>query len=248
VIRVSTLLIMRVSYSLAVWQRLVEAYRVVPGNYSQAALRAQCGVAMAKSAWEKGWATNAFPTKALKIQFEEEAEARVRAKRMATIEAAERSHEERVRAREEAIKARSDETKTVSMARAAVMGLTAAGLRLGSVANAIALELEARYTTRQPDGQRVPNANMTVLSVSDLRTMLSTTRAVVRDATVAARTIIEAQRVLDGEPLETIRVQVDEMSPEVQAATLEHMYAELRKLAGINDGDAPAKPDVSVVH
>ena len=111
------------------YDALLAAYKIKPGNHTNAAKVADCDRRMAKRAWEKGWVRAPWAIPIKQVIHEETVEARAVRAEMRTKEylANEESQE---KARKDAVEARAQEGKMVTAARQSAMGLMSFSLKL----------------------------------------------------------------------------------------------------------------------
>lgn len=237
------------------YEALLQAFREQPGNIRAAAAKAGCDARLAKKAWELGiaWAIEATGArKPIKDTIAEEqtiARARLEeqeaAKRQLTIEQeAQRLADLKQKASADATDSRVQEGKVVRMARGSAANLlvTLTNMTMGvaKLGPQIKATLE-RFTTIDPD-----TGNPRDMSLSDCRQMIQLLNGLtnmLRSANDAARSAMEMERLLLGEPGAYVGVvNYDAMTLEEAERRVLHAqraFARAREL-GVIIGSAPA--------
>lgn len=192
------------------WDKLLEAYRLDPGNHSAAARYALVQRATARRAWEHGNPGKPWGVKPIKVLIAEDVE--LARSRVALEQEREELHEDkaaleaerdREAVRQHAIAARKEEAMLVVLARqASIRGLAAAAATtegLKAILEKLGDELKRK-------------ANGSQLSEKELLNVSNMTRrhaALIRELTAAGQMAMEMERLYMGEPTEIIGVQTE---------------------------------------
>ena len=214
------------------YDSLVDAFRQVGENYTQASRLVGCNPRMAKRGWTRGWASRRNPwAKAISKVLAEEAEAARAAllrEQQAKQEEAER---ERQKAREDAVNQLKQEGQMLQLGRANVLSsLLTSSLMLPGIKQ-LATQLNNDLLT----GQALPTKEK-LRALRDWGWM-------VRQLVTAANQLIDAERLRKGEPTEVIGIQVGgEITLEEAAADIEEVaaLAQLARERGLIVDVAPA--------
>ena len=199
------------------YKKLVESFRLEPGNCGRASKFAGVTWHTAKQAWETGWPRKTWAP-SIKQSFADEVEA-ARATRMRLQEEAEeRAETQRIQARQDAIEARAQEGRGAKVSRQNAINLGVVSARLIMVADHMAKEMEARVTGT--DG----GVGIKAMSLAELRKWMLTTGQFTRMAQQTMLWALQIERLVLGEPLATVGVRVENMEPEQL----------LKELQGIN--------------
>ena len=106
------------------YEALVTAFRAMPGNATQAGIKAGCDQRTAKKGWEKGWVSEGKPW-ALPIKFALEEEHRqLRAARLQAAEKAAADEEiVAIKSRQDAVETLKEEVGMIKLARQNTIGV-----------------------------------------------------------------------------------------------------------------------------
>jgi hypothetical protein len=220
------------------YNRLLEAYRETPGNYTKAAKAAGCGFKMARSMWLRGGAHQgiaySWAHPICQVLESEQEEARVAA--------AEREVEERETLREqgrqEAVKARTEEVKSLHFARGnATAALAVVGrLVMGAVKLADAVK-----------DQLIIDATNKNLDVGKTIRVLESIAKIHKQCTDANHRVLQTGHLIAGKPTDILGL-ADEPAENLTAAEVEEQMRlaneafatfKLRSIQGGKQQEAP---------
>lgn len=111
------------------YEKLVEAYRMEPGNHSNAARHGQCDRRMAKRAYEQGWKNQPWAVPIKELLADDTVRARAKRQEMRTREYLE-AEDRMLAAKKDAADARAQEGKLVAGARQSAIGLVGYSMSL----------------------------------------------------------------------------------------------------------------------
>ncbi len=187
-----------------VYDRLLAAYREVPGNVTRASRMSGCGLMMARRAWEAGWPRLPWAVPIQAVLLHEQEEARAAVAREADRE---RERQEAIRetARADAIKARTEEGQAVRMARGNAIGILAVTNKVAvgvlKFADVVKAKLETMTSTDMDPKEAVQ--------------LIERAARAARQAGELAHRAVVMERLYLGKPTEILGVSTDEpFSPE----------------------------------
>lgn len=208
------------------YDALLDAFREVPGNYTQAARLAGTNPRTAKRAWLTGWRQYPWARPIQTVLREEAAAARSRRREQKLAEQAKRSADEELSA-EETAKATSQETALVVAARANALLLVGAINRIFRAATPLASKLETNIVTSYDTGK-----------ITDLQ-LLRAFRdmgVLARHSSEAARLALELHRIQQNRPIHVIGIEA--MDPDIAAMEMEALSRTLRRAEALGIAEA----------
>ncbi len=185
-----------------IYDRLLAAYREVPGNVTRAARMSGCGLMMARRAWEAGWPRLPWATPIHSVLLREQEEAR---DAVAREHERERERMEAIRegARADAIKARTEEGMAIRQARANAIGAL-------SVTNKVVAAL-----LKTADSLKAALETATSIDPSKAAQLIERVVRAARQAGELAHRAIVMERLYLGKPTEILGLSSEEpFSPE----------------------------------
>lgn len=198
------------------YAKLLEGFRLHPGNIAAVSRYAEVVRRTAQRAWEKGWSNQhgkewALPIKDI-IADEQE---KIRAERYKEAEMKQRLiDEDKERAVKDSIKTRAEEAEAANIARgnARVVGAMISNI----------------LRSAQPLLKRLQDAlkdQATIDKMSPIQVMeiFASAALVVKRGQEAIRDALEIERMRVGDPTETIKIQLEDMSLEDAQKELEGM-------------------------
>lgn len=210
------------------YEQLLVEFRRHPGAITKVAQA--CGIAWrtAKRAWDRGWTPQRPWAKAIKLVLEDEAEL-IRAERIKKDLDAQRAEEDRrVAARMDAIQARKEEAEGAKASRRNAIGLAVVSNKLLTAALVMCDELTRRVNDP---------AEMKAMTVAEMRSLFDMISRGASRSVLAFRYALEVERIIAGEPIATIGVRVDKMSPEQLVGELQGMARTLARAGKLNSSD-----------
>lgn len=225
---------MRRKITKEAYDAMVEAYREVPDNHANAGRAGDCDRATARKAWKTGWPARGWPAIS-EVLKTERMEARARLEKQQERDAAHvqlveqqelREAEERLReegrrqaaaaeeARNDAIKNRMQEAEMVRSQRGnviALIGLLNHNLRMSL--NQVK-HLNSMLETGKKD-------NGKALTLRDRLQIQRDTARIMEIASDAMKKVLEAERLLLGEPTEILGINLTNMSIEESEHVIE---------------------------
>lgn len=212
----------------AVFDKLLEAYRLDPGNHSAAARHAAVTRRTAKHAWAVGYPDRPWGSKPIKDMLADETElARARVELEEERETLEEerlaleAEREREAARQNAIRAKEQEAQLISAARAgALLGLRSA------VQAAPGLQKAMVRLGQELEDMSAQGKALTPKEVAQLSSIMRRYSSTLRELNAAGQISMEMERLFLGEPSKIIGVETEFDSMPLN---------ELVKLAGYQD-------------
>ena len=173
------------------WDRLVAAFRIYPGNYSHAARFALCDDRTAKAAWLKGWPEQKKQPIADMIREDRRT---ARAERMMMIERERREQRERDSiARKDAVTTLVQEGRLVATTRHNAIALSSVTAKLAQAALPLADRLKNSLDT-------------TALSPKDAVSVLRGVVYIARHSAVLTSRVLEMERLRLGDPIDPNKI------------------------------------------
>jgi hypothetical protein len=209
----------KTQYTRETYDLLLEFYRQNGGKFTEASRAAGCSLKVARSAWSTGWRglVWAEPIEQRLVQEQEAA----RAKRL-TLEREELERQEMVRrqAREDAIEARTKEAQMAKLSRGNATLFAAHTLRMLKSLNMVVQEFDRRVSDV---------SILQAMSSQELRKWVDTVTGSTKDAAQIVRMALEIERIVTGQPIALLGLQVSEMTPVQLMGELERIQGTLAK-------------------
>jgi len=210
------------------WNKLLEAYREDPGNFSNAARHAGVQRRTARRAWDVGYPDRPWGGKSIRDMIRDEAEL-ARSRTQLELEREELNEDKELlesersaeAARQRAIAVRVEEAQLISGARAITMNAFASASKAAQGLSQAMTKLGGSLISKAMSADELSMKDMTALSAL-LRRYSST----LRELTQAGQTAMEMERLYLGEPTSVIGVMTD-----LDAMPIE----DLVKMAGYQD-------------
>lgn len=211
----------------AIWNKVLEAYRLDPGNHSAASKHALISRKSAAQLWDRGYPRQPWGQKPIKQLIQEDIEiARARAQHEVEREelqedqAALEAERDREAVRQHAVQARKEEAVLVVLARQA-------SVRALAAAASTAEGLKAIMTRIGKEFELIAGAGpMTKKEILDMSNVARRYSATLREIVTSGQMAMEMERLYMGEPTEIIGVTTELDQLPMQ---------ELVKMAGYQD-------------
>ncbi len=218
------------------WEAILAAFRSNPGQFSYVQERTGVGRRLAKRAWDEGWLPRIPYARPIRIVLEEEKfKARAEQRRQEELARHGQTAEQKAAA-EDARKATAQEGQMISAGRATVLGLTFTVNQLIPTLKQMGVDIAADVAAGKLKGN--PEKAMRAL-----REVASSLRML----TESGMKLLEAERLVKGEPTSIIGVQggVDDMSLEEAERTViraTNLFALARRRGHITPSEDPGVP------
>ena len=209
------------------YDALLAAYKIKPGNHTNAAKIADCDRRMAKRAWDKGWARAPWAIPIRQVIHEETVEARAVRAEMRTKQYLE-DEARQSQARQDATEARAQEGRMVSAARQSAMGLMAFSLKLLRSSTPLVEELSKAL------------GDAGVLQIPPHRAM----QLVEKMSRLTSQSVNTCQEAMRLERLHMGQPEAILGITSLEAVTSDDLYAELREIEAVlrqATGDSPVR-------
>lgn len=211
---------------------LVAAFREQPGNISHAARTAGVNRQTARKAWGVGWRNKRFAETPIKVLFEQEKEAARAARRQQELELARLEAERAIQARQDAIDARKEEAIGSKASRKNALNLAVAASRMLDVANRCAEELQLRVKN-----------GVAKMGTGELRKTIEAAGRLTHRAESVMRLALEIERIILGEPIATVGLRVDNMTPDQMVDEFMSIAREVARAEALGTASAGGSDD-----
>lgn len=207
----------KTQYTQEAYDLLLAFYRREGPKFTEASRAAKCSLKVARSAWQTGWRGLPWAEPIEKVTREEQEAARARRLQLEREEI-EKADAVRKQARQDAIEARAQEARSAKLSRANGMLFAASVTKMLGSLSKVAGEIERRVND--------PNI-LTTLPPQELRKLVQTISGATREGQNIIRTALEIERIVTGQPIAVIGMQVSAMSPTQLAEEIARMQKSL---------------------
>ena len=193
----------KTQYTQEAYDLLLAVYRREGPKFTEASRTAKCSLKVARSAWQTGWRGLPWARPIEEVTREEQEAARARRLQLEREEI-EKAEMVRRQAKQDAIEARAQEARAAKLSRANGMLFAASVTQMLKSLMLVSGEID-RWVND-------PNILIT-LPPQELRKLVQTISAATREGQGIIKTALEIERIVTGQPIAVLGVQVSSMTP-----------------------------------
>lgn len=228
-------------YSKRMYDGLLSAFRVHPGNYSRASKLAGCSVEMARTAWVKGWSDKpgfSWATPISQVIEEELGLGRAKAQERLQLELAEKDAQ-RERERVAAMAVTEAEKQLMQSSRQGLQAVhdVCTGLLTTAQALAAAIKKAVAHDILDPTTGGLKSPDQFRMSPEKMIHLIRKISEMQRDAVTVSARLVELGRLERGEAtaIHDHRVDITPEEAERELAELEQVYISVTRAKALGD-------------
>lgn len=211
----------KTQYTRALYESLVDFYRAHGPQYSQAAITTGCSQNIAKTAYERGWRGLVWAEPIIEVLDKEAVVVRAARQKIAEEQAIAEENV-RLQARKDAVDARTQEAQGAKLSRGNALRLAMVSMRMLLSMEHVAVEVDRRI-----------KAELSTIPMSELRKWMSQISGMVKDAQTTLQMALAIERVVTGEPIAILGIQIDRMSIPQMFEQLEDVERTMTRLKAL---------------